>query len=689
MGQTAKRLKRWISHAGFTLIVWGAAHADAAVRFSAEFMQESVEEDQSAELRITYEIEDGGTSAETPQFRAPDFDLLMESPSFSVQSSYDSTRGRFGQRVIRRFTYVLKPSRTGVLKVTGIRGRVDQQSFTAPDLQLRVHPSGSGMSGSSQMGRNQRGSVPAQRGSVPPGNLTGKGPEFFTRVEVEPRELYKGQQAVVSYFLYVRSDTQAELGRVYKFPVLKGFFREELEMPVVQGNAPNEQVVHNGIPYVKHLLMRYAAYPLKEGNAIVDELGLTIRYTRSVQPPGMGGEDEEDPFDPFGAFRRMVPGFGNAMGIKTWTQGNTKSDTARLEVLPLPKDGKPQGFSGLVGQFSVTTAVDRTELTAGQPVTVVVKVEGRGNLSGLKPLDYQWPAGFEKYETKSQHKTGKDGLSQKIFETLVIPRKSGEFSIPPALLTFFDPESGRYQEVGTDPLLLKVADAGVLSQNSGAALPSGASDPALLTPGGGTASHLQAGQITEEDLDASLAAAPAWQRWLRKLTWAVWVFAGIFAVATGVEWGVRRRKAKQDSARARGGVWTSEKNERWQKLRTQFTVAATRDWETIRVALDELRAALLEEIERLLPGQGVRGMSRSELLQSFQGDQWGLSPSDLEVFEKTLSLAEDTGFAIRAGVIAESQVRAELLPRYTDALSLARKLAEIPLETPKSTPTPV
>jgi len=676
----------WMVKGVSVLLFLGAVSAQAAVRFTAVLRPEAVEAGERIEFQIQYEIEDEGTSAESPRFQAPDFDILMESPSVSVQATYDSNKGRFGQRVQRRFTYLLQAKRTGNLKITSIRGKVGSQAYSAPDVMVRVHGAGSAPNSNPQASDQRMGRGSSSQGSSSSGGYVGKGPEFFTRVEVEPKTLYKGQQAIVSYYLYVRGDTQAELGRVHKFPVLKGFFREELEMPVVQGNPPNEQVVQNGIPYTKHLLIRYAAYPLQEGNAIIDQLGLTLRYTRSTPMGGFG--DEDDPFDPFGAFRRMVPGFGGAMGLRNWTQGTTQSDGQKVEVLPLPQVGKPEKFSGLVGQFTTTTVIDRTEVTAGQPITVVVKVEGRGNLSSLKTLEFDWPKGFEKYETKVQQKTSKDGLSQKIFETLVIPRRSGEFAVPAVKFNYFNPETASYAQGETEPLVLKVADSGVLGSNG--VQPDDSTAARQGFSGGQTPGTGESWAILKEGDLASLERRPGIQnfgfRVARMLGLLLWGGAGALSLA--IVWVTlkRQRQLRIQQERARGGVWTREQKQRWEDLRVAAERAkAQSDWESVLRVYDQIRGAVLQEAERVLPHQEIRGLPRGEVAERLLSAIPVLGWAELEAFDQVLQRAEDARFAARAGVMSESEIRTALLPTYEKGLQFSRRLSEIPLD---QTPSP-
>ena len=150
---------------------------------------------------------------------------------------------------------------------------------------------------------------------------------------------YKGEQIIVSYYLYRR--VRVFNIQVDKFPILNGFLREDLEMPVLGQRLDTERVVLDGVPYERSLLMRYAAYPLQEGKLQIDSTSLKYAYY-----PGSESTDDEDPF--MGFFRQMQP-----------QQGQERSEQVPIEVLPLPEEGKPNSFTGGVGDFSLVAAVDK------------------------------------------------------------------------------------------------------------------------------------------------------------------------------------------------------------------------------------------------------------------------------------------------------------------------------------------
>jgi hypothetical protein len=259
------------------------------------------------------------------------------------------------------------------------------------------------------------------------------------RAEVNKQKLYKGEQVIVSYYLY--SKVRILNLDVKKFPTLDGFLKEELELPVVSNQYTSQPVVLDGVAYDRKLLARYAAYPLQEGKMNIDPIEIDANYYGHSSQPGL--DDDEDPFSQF--FRRLAP-----------QHSDQRSEPVSLEVLPIPTDGRPADFAGTVGRFEVKSAIDKTEVKAGQPVTLTVMVQGRGNLASIKEPKPTWPEGVDPYESKGRTQSGAGGEGERIFEFLLIPRKSGDITLPSIEFPVFNPERKTFEVLKTAPVRVQV-----------------------------------------------------------------------------------------------------------------------------------------------------------------------------------------------------------------------------------------
>ena len=96
--------------------------------------------------------------------------------------------------------------------------------------------------------------------------------------------------------------------------------------------------------------------------------------------------------------------------------------------MPLPDAGKPEGFSGAVGNFTVDADVDKKELKANETLNYNLKISGKGNLSLINAPNINPPADFEKYDPKVtdnivEDVAGSSGSRQ--YTYLLIPASPG------------------------------------------------------------------------------------------------------------------------------------------------------------------------------------------------------------------------------------------------------------------------
>ena len=154
---------------------------------------------------------------------------------------------------------------------------------------------------------------------------------------------------------------------------------------------------------------------------------------------------------------RGDPLFDQFFGQTERRQVQVRADPVHLTVRPLPEAGRPASFSGAVGQFDFTLSAKPTQVAVGDPVTVEMRVSGKGNLSGVEAPAL--PAGdrFRAYDPT--HDKDKDAPDRRVFEQVVIPRRVDVKQLPPVSFSFFDPEAGAYRTITRGPIALDVKPA--------------------------------------------------------------------------------------------------------------------------------------------------------------------------------------------------------------------------------------
>jgi hypothetical protein len=132
--------------------------------------------------------------------------------------------------------------------------------------------------------------------------------------------------------------------------------------------------------------------------------------------------------------------------------------SAIIEARALPQPA-PEGFSGAVGSFSVTVSPEKSRVHTGEPLTLFITVNGRGNLKTLPPLALNLPQGLRKMEsavpTLLQDRAGQPDESVTTRITLSA-EETGTFRFIPVRMTFFDPWKGRYETIEAKEIAISV-----------------------------------------------------------------------------------------------------------------------------------------------------------------------------------------------------------------------------------------
>jgi hypothetical protein len=135
-----------------------------------------------------------------------------------------------------------------------------------------------------------------------------------------------------------------------------------------------------------------------------------------------------------------------------------------VNVLPLPKENVPPGFSGAIGNYSLRVTAGPTNVAVGDPITVRVQISGRGALDSLTlPAQTDW-RDFNTYPPPSKVEADPLRLEgTKSFEQVVIPQNQEIKALPPMRFSFFNPDSRKYVTLSGPTIALIVRPSGVAS----------------------------------------------------------------------------------------------------------------------------------------------------------------------------------------------------------------------------------
>ncbi|HVR37053.1 MAG TPA: BatD family protein [Methylomirabilota bacterium] len=318
------------------------------------------------------------------------------------RSSHTSIiNGRTSSRTT--FTYYLTPRATGAFRIPPITVTVDNQRLVSDPLTLRVVAED-----------------PAAR-QARETNTTA-----FLRLTVPDRPVYLGEAFTAEIQLYVQA------AREVSPPELQGD-----NYTVVRQAEPAQTRTQVGNTVYHLVTFRYSLVPTKPGSQNIGPA--TIRLT--VPAPNA---------------RRNV-----FREILDWETVSLDSGAKPLTVRPLPADQAPPGFNGAIGEFSLTLSANPTNVTVGDPITLQVKISGRGAIESLTLPDQPAFQHFKTYPPSSEVNLSDPlGLrGTKTFEQVVIPEDPAIKELPSLHFSYFDPTLGRFQSLDTDPVPLSIRPA--------------------------------------------------------------------------------------------------------------------------------------------------------------------------------------------------------------------------------------
>ncbi len=418
---------------GYTQIVFGV-EATLEVNPSATEMTE----DENLSLEFKSSVNEYNGEISSPHYDAPDFDEINSIGTMTgVESSF--INGSISVKRTQSTTFVLHPKKSGKLKITNIYVMINNQKVKAPDLVIDVAPTGSA--------RKNRAPYPSQgiqsqlpsAGTKPSQNTN----SFFIKTEPSKLKVYKGEQIILTYALYTQVPI---LGvQVERYPTVPGFLKEDLDIFILNQQFRFSRSVVGGKEYNRAPLAQYAIFPLKEGQLTIDPLEGKFSYRARNARPGFDDDDASS----------IINQFFNSIQTSTVSKA---SDRVNIEVLPLPAAGQPKNFTGLVGDFEITVAVDKYTLKEGEPLNVKVKVEGKGHAGSLEHLNIEWPQDFEVYEDKSSTQYNRTGRSERIFDIMLVPKTKGKYQIPAIDLSMFNPDTKSYVVRKSQPISIEVLE---------------------------------------------------------------------------------------------------------------------------------------------------------------------------------------------------------------------------------------
>jgi BatD DUF11 like domain len=349
----------------------------------------------------------------------PQSPALPDLPGFTVQYVGQEQQFQFVNGVQERrltFNYRLVPSTSGQFQLGPFTLNFNGQNVDFDAIMMEVLPPSS---------------------SSPDRQTETIDDLVFAKVLLPRSEVYLQERFDVELALYYRG---VQLDRGIQLQNMPG---TGLNLDEFQEIGSSRESINNELYEVRRFRMRGTA--LTAGSfqlAPMVRVNVLVRRDRQQNDPFFRGFDDVF-FGRYEAQPLSVP-----------------AEPITVTIRPLPDEGRPDNFGGAVGRFNMELDVQPREVTAGDPITLTIRITGQGNFEAISMPPINPGDDFRRYDPKLIV----SGPDQKAFEQVFIPRSENVRELPPVSFTFFDPQEGKYQSIvrGPIPLTVKAGSAGAL-----------------------------------------------------------------------------------------------------------------------------------------------------------------------------------------------------------------------------------
>jgi hypothetical protein len=260
--------------------------------------------------------------------------------------------------------------------------------------------------------------------------------------EISKTDPYLNEAISVVYKLYIAENTGIRTWNEIDKPRYNDFWSQNIDVKELKV----QEGLYKGENYRFVVLKKTVLFPQKTGELSLEPLTLDI----SVEVPSS---------------RRDIFGRRATTTVnRTVTAGNRN-----IKVKPLPKQGRPENFSGAVGEFDFKVESSKKTLTASEAFNLKLEVSGKGNLMLFELPEPILPSSLEIYDPEHSEdiRTSLNGTKGRILDNYtIVTNESGQYPIPPISFSFFNPKTKRYDTINSKKIIINASENPYVSKNN-------------------------------------------------------------------------------------------------------------------------------------------------------------------------------------------------------------------------------
>ena len=367
-------------------------------------------------LRIDFEMNEDGDNFVPPSFKGFN---VVGGPNQSISNSWINGKRSYS----KTYSYFLAPKSQGTFSINQATIEIDDQIYKTTPLKIII---------------TEAVSKPKDGNSAD--YVASENVHLIA--EVSKSNPFLNEAITIVYKLYVSNDVSITRSwQELDTPKFQNFWSQYIE-------EKREQQIYETTYQGKHyryvILKKAVLYPQKTGELTIEPLTLDV------------------PIDVQGNTRDIF-------GRRRMTRVNRTISAGKriINVKPLPTEGRPDDFSGAVGNSNFSVSVNKTMLDANEALELKIRTKGIGNLKLFNLPSLTLPSSLEVYEPVRDNKVAINikGMNGFISDTYtIIPQYKGSYPIRPISFSYFDVTSAKYKTIISDEIVVKVQNGPVPNQ---------------------------------------------------------------------------------------------------------------------------------------------------------------------------------------------------------------------------------
>jgi len=349
------------------------------------------------------------------------FDLLSVNTGQSQSYNVKMINGSFQQtrEYVYKYIYTISPKVSGAFTFPALTVNIDGEDYSTRAIQFNAE------------------------GAPPP-----RSADITASLLISKKTLYAGEQAILTLKVATKANAPINTQRGYAGALeqIEKAFGKEFSLNRLFTNQITQGQERIGGEQYNTFTLKYSVFGLTAGTYNIESVA--FEYDEIQR----SGRSRANPF--FSDFFDMDFFGGGAQAVRR----STRTAPVTITIKPLPA-GAPANFSGSVGKFSLSAAIEPQSVPAGEALTLKVTLKGDTRMSNvgdpvlpeLKNCDIFTP------ERQAATDTAANGLStRKTYRYLIIPKREGTLAIGPVTYPYFDTGSGAYKTAASDSLVVAV-----------------------------------------------------------------------------------------------------------------------------------------------------------------------------------------------------------------------------------------